>query len=464
MLEAAVDRLRGTVGGAGSVEEREDIGRALCEGSAESAELDQRRGDAMCDGVDDSLHEVLPGVFVGVAVGGDHAWVDAPRRFDLDMLLDLEHSVEAGVLAVGEEVGAGVQGPPRPVERIGCSAPVPVQGLLNTSAALIEGVAGEPDHVEGVHHGHRVGKLLRSRGLEAGDPVHRDDLHPVPPGLWTCREPALEHGLGPAGHHVQQPCRPRPGAVRGEVDDHGHELVAVAGVSPDMLVDTDHGDRVEPARIIDQEPAPFSEDGGVRGVPRHPETCSDPGHGKMVDHDAGQRPPQPAARELRPFRCRPGRVFTPTVSAVPAPIPAHSDQQRRGPMPERFVRQPPCKGSPRPRFGAAAMPPRVGISQSALDHRFVVVESLPDCGQAELVEAAEGCQVRGREGSVVHVEVFRTVSVRTSILGDLDLLPRLDPPVVTPRLLPPHLRRATQALRDPAQEAGSGPGDLSEGE
>lgn len=39
------------------------------------------------------------GVRVGrVAVGGDDALVDAPGRFDLDMLLDLEHRLEVGLL------------------------------------------------------------------------------------------------------------------------------------------------------------------------------------------------------------------------------------------------------------------------------------------------------------------------------------------------------------------------------
>ena len=43
--------------------------------------------------------------------------------------------------------------------------------------------------------------------------------------------------------------------------------------------------------------------------------------------------------------------------------------------------------------------------------------------KAELVEAAERGQVRGRERRVVHVEVFRMGSVGTSILEDLDPYP-----------------------------------------
>ena len=45
--------------------------------------------------------------------------------------------------------------------------------------------------------------------------------------------------------------------------------------------------------------------------------------------------------------------------------------------------------------------------------------------KAELVETAERGQVRGHERRVVQVEVFRRmVSVRTSILEDLDAYPR----------------------------------------
>lgn len=70
----------------------------------------------------------------------------------------------------------------------------------------------------------------------------------------------------------------------------------------------------------------------------------------------------------------------------------------------------------------------------------------------ELIETAEHGQIRGREGSVVHVEVFRQmVSVRTSILEDLDAYPRTSrrPPTT------PQLRRA-RILRKPATVESSG--------
>ena len=53
--------------------------------------------------------------------------------------------------------------------------------------------------------------------------------------------------------------------------------------------------------------------------------------------------------------------------------------------------------------------------------------SCPVTSKPKLVEAAELAQVRGREGSVRHVEVFRVGSVRTPIIG-------------RPRPLPGHRR------------------------
>ena len=81
MLEPTVDRLRGAVGSAGPVEEREDVAGALLKGAAQASELSQRGRDTAAEGVDDRPQQVLPDSLVGVAVGGDHALVDAPGRF-----------------------------------------------------------------------------------------------------------------------------------------------------------------------------------------------------------------------------------------------------------------------------------------------------------------------------------------------------------------------------------------------
>lgn len=86
-------------------------------------------------------------------------------------------------------------------------------------------------------------------------------------------------------------------------------------------------------------------------------------------------------------------------------------------MPERLVSQRPRDRVPRYALRPAPPTPRVVVHDSALDHRPIHVEVLADGLEAELIEAAERGEAGRGEGSVEHVEVFRMVSVGTSILG-----------------------------------------------
>jgi len=99
------------------------------------------------------------------------------------MLVVGEQGVQPCPLFLGEQVGAGVQGPPGGEQWITAAAAMAVQFLLDALAALVEGFAGQTHDVERVHHGNRVGELFGGSGFEAGEPVHRDDLHPVAPRL-----------------------------------------------------------------------------------------------------------------------------------------------------------------------------------------------------------------------------------------------------------------------------------------
>jgi len=85
---------------------------------------------------------------VGFAVGGDHALIDGPGRFDLDVLIGAEQVVETLFLLVGEQVGAGVQHPAGREQ--GVAGAVAVEILLDAAPALVERVAGEADHMERV--------------------------------------------------------------------------------------------------------------------------------------------------------------------------------------------------------------------------------------------------------------------------------------------------------------------------
>jgi len=150
VLEAAVDGLGGAVGRAWAVEVGQDVGGALGQGPPEGDELGQRARNALSERLDELRHQRSASGAVGFAVGGDHALVDRPGRLDLDVLVGGEQLVQSLCLLGGEQVSAGVQGPPRAVERVVGAAAVAMGVLLDASAAAVEGVAGEADDVEGV--------------------------------------------------------------------------------------------------------------------------------------------------------------------------------------------------------------------------------------------------------------------------------------------------------------------------
>lgn len=76
---------------------------------------------------------------------------------------------------------------------------------------------------------------------------------------------------------------------------------------------------------------------------------------------------------------------------------------------------------------ATAMAPLIVREDPALQNCLARLDALAGGCEAEPVQAAEGIEIRGREGSVGHVEVFQMASVRTSIIG-------------RPRRLSPHRR------------------------
>lgn len=75
--------------------------------------------------------------------------------------------------------------------------------LLHALPMPVQGVTGQADHGERVHHRNRVGQLLDGGGLEPGEPLHRGHLDPLPPRLRPVGEPLLDHLLRPALDHVQ---------------------------------------------------------------------------------------------------------------------------------------------------------------------------------------------------------------------------------------------------------------------
>ena len=83
--------------------------------------------------------------------------VDAPGGLDLNVLVGREQVDKPSLLLVGEQVGTGVQGPPRTVEGVAGAAAVPAGVLLDAASALVQGVTSQTHHMEGVHDHNGVG-------------------------------------------------------------------------------------------------------------------------------------------------------------------------------------------------------------------------------------------------------------------------------------------------------------------
>ena len=181
----------------------------------------------------------------------------------------------------------------------------------------------------------------------------------------------------------------------------------------------------EAAGSVDQTTPALGEDRTVRGMPGHPKTGRGAGHGEMVDHDRRKRPVEPATRDLRAGRCGRRGVLPPRLPALRAPVAAHPDEECRGPVPERLMREPTHHGVSRDAFRAALPAPRIVLDDATLDHRPIRLEMLTYSLEAEFVEATERGQAGRSEGSLEHVEVFRMGSVGTSIMEDLDTYPAI---------------------------------------
>jgi hypothetical protein len=106
-------------------------------------------------------------------------------------------------LLVGEKIHALEEQLTNPEEGFPGSASVSEDLLLEALPALGDSISTELDHVEGVEDFHGVGQLLDGGGFEPGEPVHGDDLDPIPEVLSLGLQPAREDLFGAAFDHVQ---------------------------------------------------------------------------------------------------------------------------------------------------------------------------------------------------------------------------------------------------------------------
>lgn len=427
VLEAAIDSLCWAVAGAGPVEVGQHVPGPAFQSAAERDDLGQRGWNVAGEVLDHGGELLLGGNAIGIAVCLDDPLVDAPGRLHCGVLVCGEHAAQAAALAIGQEVCAGAEDSADPVERIPGSATMPAGGLLDPLPAAVQCVTGQGDDVERIHHRDGLRDLFRSGGLETGEPVHRHGLDPVAEALFLLVEPGLEHLLRTAGDHVQQPRGSGAIADRGQVDDHGDVLVTASGVGPDVLVHAEDPDPLEPGRIVDQELGAGFEDSVVHGVPGGAEVLGDPRDRHPVDDHALECPEDRVARQLRAGRGSGCGVLTPHGAAVRAAVATHSDLQHRRSPAEGDVHDRPEDRAARNSGLAAAMAPLIVREDPALQNCLARLDALAGGCEAEPVQAAEGIEIRGREGSVGHVEVFQMASVRTSIIG-------------RPRRLSPHRR------------------------
>lgn len=89
-----------------------------------------------------------------------------------------------------------------------------------------------------------------------------------------------------------------------------------------------------------------------------------------------------------------GRLLAPDMPAAGAPAAAECDRQRRRLPTGRLVCQPPDHGVVREALAATAPAPLIRLDHTTCEQCAVGVESLAGDLKAELVETAEGGQIR----------------------------------------------------------------------
>ena len=320
--------------------------------------------------------------------------IDGPGDFDGGEVGVGEEAYDPLLLFGREQISTGVQSPARSIQRVCCSSAMPGGFLLNAAAYLVEGITGEFDDVERVHDFDSLGQFLNGGCFEAGESVHRDDVDAITPVFRSGFQPLLEHLFRSSGHHVEQACRACFLADGSKVDDDGDVLVTAPGVPPDVFVDTNDADPVEPGRVVDQQSMSLREDRGVRGVPGHGEFACDHGHSVVVDDEGTQRPVEAGSRDLRSWWRRSSGVLTPYAAAFDAFVPAEANVKRGGPVAEGFVGEAADDGVADDPVSATPSAPVIGSVGLAFQNGFVPGDVLANAREVKGVEPAERREIR----------------------------------------------------------------------
>lgn len=144
-----------------------------------------------------------------------------------------------------------------------------------------------------VHHRPCLRQCVLRCRVVAGEPIHRDDFHPVSKCLIAFREPAGECSGRTAGNHVQQPGG--TGAVDGwgEVDDDGDEtwVTPPSNVFPLVLVHAEDPHSVERPGLLVDKMLHGGDGKGIDHVPTHTQRLGHRRDRHLVDREAVQDPP-----------------------------------------------------------------------------------------------------------------------------------------------------------------------------
>ena len=127
-----------------------------------------------------------------------------------------------------------------------------VKFLLNASAALIQGVAGEVYDVEGIHDCLRSGEFFSGSALKPGESIHRYDLNALAPRVRAGGQPGFEDPLGAARDHVQESGGATAISDGRQVQDDGDVPVPIRGVAPHVFIHPNDTHAFTPCWIIDQ--------------------------------------------------------------------------------------------------------------------------------------------------------------------------------------------------------------------
>ena len=138
---------------------------------------------------------------------------------------------------------------------------------LDPLTCLVQRFGTEFDHMEWTQHFYRLGQLFDGSCFEAGETVHRHDVDALFPLRFLLTQPGFDHGLGHAWNYVQQPCGSGAVAHGGEVHDDRDVLVLGAGMQPDMLINAQHFDSLEPGRVINEQALAFGQHCFVGAIP-----------------------------------------------------------------------------------------------------------------------------------------------------------------------------------------------------